>query len=768
MAIMEITRICAACYLLRVPGANITWVFNAWPDLAKFLIQQGLAIDGIVYPDLRMQSDQGISCNLVEFPLLHALFNQGMYFRQERPCLVGTRRQLELAAESFRRGLYGFYDASEMEDCDLTPEMAASLMREIEGLSLKGIQPIDEIVELVELSPLERVPTPDTATDYRGLRIWKEGINLFGVEYAGERQLIDCNLLPGEEYEPPLHIDVKSVPYKLFQIIDTGEEDGFSPKSCMHTVIQWRERVICLDLPMNVPYLLDKVSISRTEIDAVIFTHNHDDHIGEFSMLLQMDKKVTIICPRIIWKSILLKAAAMFDMSVEELGEYFDYIPIRYGEEFDYCGLKITAQPSIHSVPCAIYHIRGVVDREWKVYGHMSDILNFERCQSLVENGFLSAERFQAYRDFVLKPVHVKKVDVGARAGTEAISVHGSWKNFVDDKTEHIVLAHARPESLDEHATVRVGQFAVAGSARNMSARAEHTYGDKYRERALRYLADYLFALVDDGIAAGVVERKQVLSYVRMLADNEILLIQPRTPFLKTGSQSSFVDMVIGGKGSVWTEKDGSLGRVAHVNAGELIGEMGVLKQIPRTATIRADTYMHVLRIPGFMFREVATELGVFTDRPPEGRMESVLEKIWRLREIVQGSWLFGAEVPVYLQNKIAQKAAELPISVGDAVFEDGNSDGDLYIANSGGDVCMTVGGEAVPAELCHPPVFGEGSFLNGDPEAYRVESTGDRPLLKLARHKFEWILDVPIFRLRLRELHARRQVFVERAHRHG
>ena len=94
---MEITRICPACYLLRVPDAGISWVFNAWPDLAKFLIQQELAIDGIVYPDLRMQSDQGISCNLIEFPLLHALFHRGMYFREERPCLVGTKRQLELA-----------------------------------------------------------------------------------------------------------------------------------------------------------------------------------------------------------------------------------------------------------------------------------------------------------------------------------------------------------------------------------------------------------------------------------------------------------------------------------------------------------------------------------------------------------------------------------------------------------------------------------------------------------------------------------------------
>ena len=148
--------------------------------------------------------------------------------------------------------------------------------------------------------------------------------------------------------------------------------------------------------------------------------------------------------------------------------------------------------------------------------------------------------------------------------------------------------------------------------------------------------------------------------------------------------------------------------------------------------------------------------------------MESALEKIWRLREIVQDSWLFGAEVPIYLQNKIAQKADPLPTNAGDAVFEDGNSKGHLFIASASADVCMTVGGHGVPAELCHPPVFGEGSFLNGPPEAYRVESNGGRPLLKLPRHKFEWILDVPIFKLRLRELHARRKEFVERAHRHG
>jgi L-ascorbate metabolism protein UlaG (beta-lactamase superfamily) len=103
----------------------------------------------------------------------------------------------------------------------------------------------------------------------------------------------------------------------------------------MHTVIQWRDRVICVDLPMNVSYLLCKVSISKTEIDAVIFTHNHGDHIGDFSLLAQMDRKLTIYCPRVIWRAILLKASAVFDMSVDELAEYFDYVPIVYGEEYD-------------------------------------------------------------------------------------------------------------------------------------------------------------------------------------------------------------------------------------------------------------------------------------------------------------------------------------------------------------------------------------------------------------------------------------------------
>ena len=755
--LIEVIQICPGSFLLRVPQANVAWVFNPWPDIAKFLIQRGLRFNGVVCPDLRMQ--KGVSCNLIEFPLMHAMFNQGMYFRGEKPCLVGTEQQLHIAGESFRRGLSGFYDVSEMEGCDLSDEEMYALMREIEGLSLNGIQEIDEILELVPLAPLEAGQTIDTATDYRGLRIWKVGGNQFGVEWKGEQVTIDCNLGSDEAYTPPLKIDVKNIPYTLFQIVDTGEDDGFSPKSCMHTVIQWRDKIICIDLPMNVSYLLDKISVSRTEIDAVIFTHNHDDHIGELSMLLQMDKKVTVICPRIIWKSILLKAASLFDMSPDELAEYFDYRPIRYGEVYDYSGLRIVAHPSIHPVPCAIYQIQGFVDREWRTYSHLSDILNFQRCQKLVEASYITQKRFDDYREFLLRPATVKKVDVGTRAGAEAFSVHGSWKDFRDDTSDHIVLGHIQEELLDEAATVAVGRFAVAGSARDMSERVNQISQDNYRERGRKYLADYFFALLSDRIDQGLVQREQIRDYLRILADQEIRLIQPNTPFIKVDAKTTFVDMVIRGTGSVWKQSGEGFVRVANVDAGDLIGEIGVLQQIPRTASVRADTYMVVLRIPGSLFREFAILLGLF-----DPNAEGVLQKIWRHRDIVQGSQLLGSQVPIHLQHRIAQHGVEVKLKPGEQVCPIKGDAGALFLGDKPESFAIEVGNQELSENLLTPPVFGERGFLNGQPDAYQVITRQETVVLRLDRDKFNWIRDVPIFKLRFKELTERRESYLQRA----
>jgi CRP-like cAMP-binding protein len=292
-----------------------------------------------------------------------------------------------------------------------------------------------------------------------------------------------------------------------------------------------------------------------------------------------------------------------------------------------------------------------------------------------------------------------------------------------------------------------------------LSERVTHTYQDKYRERPLKYLADYLSNLLEDNIEKGFVKEEQVKDYLGILADNEIRLIQPNTPFLKMGEQSTFVDMVISGVGSVWKERGNNLVRIANVNAGDLIGDMGVLQEIPRTASIRADTYMHVLRIPGLLFQEVAILLKIFI---PDA--EGVLQRIWRQRDIVQDSRLFGDEVAIYLQNKIAQYAAEVRVKRGEPIQAIASREGAIFLGSNPEFFMVRVGDKEMSQDRFMPPVFGERGFMLGEADRYQVIPRKGTIMLKLDREAFDWIREVPVFKVRLKELVEQREIYIQTA----
>lgn len=762
---IELTEVCAGSYLLSVPEIDVSWVFNPWPDISKFLIKRDLPFNGVVCPDTRIQN--GVNCNLIEFPLLYVLFAKGMIFRGEKPYLIGTRFQIQKNCKGFKRSLFAYFKSDEMKGCDLSESECNALMSEIEGLTFNGIQNTRELIKTITLKPLEECPDYENATNIKGLKIWKSSGNVFDVEYKGERHRIDCNLKTNEIYHPPLKIDVKNIPLTQFQVIDTGEEDGFSQNSCMHTVVQWRDKIICVDLPMNVKYLLEKISISRFEIDSVIFTHCHDDHIGDIPTLMQLGKKVKVFCPKIIWKSILHKASCMMYMDPAELATYFDYQPLEYGKEFNYSGLRILAFPSIHSVPCSIYRIRGMVKGEWKTYTHLSDILNLKRAKLLLKEKFITQKRYDDYKNFLLAPADIKKIDVGAVTGTEEVSVHGHWKDFINDKSKHIILGHITGDKLDDEAKVLVGQLAVVGSARDLSEGLHQSYVDKYVERAIKYLDDYLFNLLIDRIKKGEITREKITDSVLLFANQEIRLIQPNTPFLKIGQNSTFVDMVVSGIGSIWAKTENGMEQKAIIQAGDVIGDMGVLENLPRNASIKAETYMRVLRIPGHVFRDEMINLGLFVPSEAKGTFEKecLFKKIWRNRELIQSTSLFSKEVPVYLQNKIAQWAVEKIVQKGDTIYQSNNGKS-MVIAPHGTSMIANANLKSVEDDLTKIPVFGEEHFIQTPLERYHVKARNKTRILVLPAQPYDWINEIPIFKLRLKELNELRALFIKRATR--
>ncbi|MBF0197539.1 MAG: cyclic nucleotide-binding domain-containing protein [Planctomycetes bacterium] len=758
---IQLIPICPGSHLLQIKDLGISWIFNPWPDISKFLIQKELSFNGVVCPDTRVQ--HGVNCNLIEFPLLHALFNQGMIFKGLKPVMIGTSFQLENNSSGFKRAMYGFYNTKELRALGMEADEANALMKEIKGLSYNGIMPIEDLLEFCVLEPLEDNPTLKSATKFKGMKIWKENVNVFVVQWRGETVTIDCNLKEDEQYSPPLKIDVKNIPFTMFQVIDTGEEDGFSPNSCMHTVVQWREKIICIDLPMNVSYLLERISISKYEIDAVIFTHCHDDHIGDLPLLMQLGKKIKILCPRVIWQSILLKAASMLYMAPEEFDRYFDYTPLEYGKDFHYCGLRIMAFPSIHSVPCALYRIRGMIRGEWKTYCHLSDILNLKRTRELLKNGIISKKRYNAYREFLLQKADIKKIDVGTVTGMEAFSVHGHWRDFIDDETDHIILGHINANLLDEEAQVQVGQLAVVGSARDLSMGMEHSYIDKYIERAIKFLTDYMLIIVNEKLLRGELSREDIDDVVRQFANQEIKLIQPRTPFLKTGQESTYVDMVVSGIGSVWESNKKGVKRIAIIQAGDLIGDMGVLRKEPRNASIRADTYMRVLRIPGQLFRDEMVGLGLFD---PKGlislNVDCAFSRIWHFRQRIQRSSLLGRDVPVYLQNKLAIKANCRVIKRGGLIYSSEKKDEVVFAVDAS--AAKIVGWNVkLQGQFLTSAFFGEDKILKRETLEYEVRAKKEIEVLYFDLNECEWMNEIPIYMLRLKELYDKRGILLHR-----
>jgi CRP-like cAMP-binding protein len=74
---------------------------------------------------------------------------------------------------------------------------------------------------------------------------------------------------------------------------------------------------------------------------------------------------------------------------------------------------------------------------------------------------------------------------------------------------------------------------------------------------------------------------------------------------------------------------------VARVGKGELIGEISVLIDVPRTATVRAVTKLTTLEVSKELFLRMVTsipELGVHIMRELAGRLQRTTERLARVR----------------------------------------------------------------------------------------------------------------------------------------
>ncbi len=116
--------------------------------------------------------------------------------------------------------------------------------------------------------------------------------------------------------------------------------------------------------------------------------------------------------------------------------------------------------------------------------------------------------------------------------------------------------------------------------------------------------------------AFSVLDREETL---RLLGRLEEVGLGDGEDAVRQGDPSDALYLVQDGCLGVWIEaSDGARRRVRTLHSGEFFGELGLLEQQPRSATVRAEGAVRLLRLPGDDFHELVAENPGFAARVGE------------------------------------------------------------------------------------------------------------------------------------------------------
>jgi len=178
---------------------------------------------------------------------------------------------------------------------------------------------------------------------------------------------------------------------------------------------------------------------------------------------------------------------------------------------------------------------------------------------------------------------------------------------------------------------------------------------------------------------------------------------------------------------------------IGCVGPGEPVGEMQILSQGTRTATVRATTDTELARVPRLAVERLAR------DAPDalQQLAEAIRRRLRRNQLAAILPALFGVLDETMLREIEASVTWEA-LPRGATLFEQGQAGDRAYILVSGrlqASVRDTAGGENVAGEIVRGEMVGEMAVFTGEPRSALVRALRDSELVSLDRAAFERLI---------------------------
>lgn len=719
-------QVSTGVFWVEVPEAGLSVLCGCPADAVKHLRKRGLIAEkedrGIVYetgPNTILLSDilvqNGAFSNLAEFPVLQMMYKQGLSIpghinnTGRKPLLIGSKSQTEAQVQYIYRGTCGLTSEEELVRAGAEPKLAREFIKMKRHFAHGKIRKMDELLDTIVLEN-------DPVEIRNGVFVQRLKMNVFEFRHKRHSVLVDLNLPPLSSYESPYFLGFHNFRREYFEILHSGDGDGWDVRRpCMASIVIFQGKIYLIDAGPNILHSLKALGIGVNEIEGIFHTHSHDDHFCGLPTLVQADHRIKYYATKLVRSSVTKKLAALVSLDEEDFPHYFeihDLVPDAWN---DVDGLEVRPMYSPHPVETNLFLFRAMWQDGYKTYAHFADIASLDVLERMTKGSRslpgISREMYETFLDTYAEKADIKKIDIGGGM------IHGNAEDFKTDGSKKLLLSHT---SLDLTMKQKeIGSGAPFGTSDTLVPAIQ----DYLRMNAFRFLETY----------SPNVPRNQL----RLLVSCPIRLFNPQTMVFRAGTVCSSIYLILSGMVEM---VDSGAGISNTLAPGTLIGEMSALLKLPLGETYVTSTFVHALEMPLALYLH-------FTEK--NGLLEE-LTGMYEKRSFLQKTWLFGESLSSPVQNRIARAIAQCGYKAGEEITVDGSHE--LFLIRNG-KINLYLDDQLV--EMLHSgDFFAEQAVLFRIPGMFRIRAAEDALVFRVPG---DLLLDIPIVRWKLFEAYGKR-----------
>lgn len=633
--------------LCRIKGDVV--LFGGFAGYHQNIIEENLPWPQILVHG-GMNSYEDRILNPFDFIFLCSLFKGGGFDLSEmavkrRIALVGKDEEVERILELIRLTFEG-PDRKFLRDAGTEAKWRDQYLKEKKYFSLKN--KAGKPIRLNQM--LSRHRFGDVLSNKWSVERTKNMSYILRDHETGACRELDIS--PGESDDirpawkiPPYYGGFPAALAFSLQVLGYGSPfQSKGPTTCM--IFRLNGLAVLVDCCPFWDLLALKTGVSVAEIDALILTHCHEDHMGGLLKLIRRGQKIRLYTTRDIFQMTLHILSRQLDVPTDVIEKYFDFHPVTIEQWMTISGIDFFFQYTSHPIPCIAVKARkknrSGLPSEVQI---TSDTVGMACAQAMHAQGVLSEDRYTQ----VMK---VFEGDVTIADGGEA-GLHPAIQDFMGHDVRATFLGHRQGEATDVPLHLSFVEPYHLFPFENLSVAS-------FISRAVDSFLKP-FPNIDAGRWAQILREAAIY---RPVATGQLILQEKM-------EEAEYLFIIGFGLFSVIAHNR----EVAVLHAGNFFGEnVFVSGKKKRTAHVKALTYGIVVGLNASVIHE-------FLDDNPE--VKNRFYHLAEARELLSRTMIFG-QMDIEEKTHLALSLQKIELHAGEYLIREGETEDCGYVLSHG------------------------------------------------------------------------------------